>query len=270
MKIAVAQIQCKVGDVQANVDKILNHIERASLRGAQLIVFPEMADTGYDVAMIAGHASSWSHGPLRQIRKSAEKNNIYVVCGLSEIENQNLYNALAVIGPEGRVAGKYRKVHLAAFSPLHEDRIFTAGGGFETVQIGEFKCGLMICYDLRFPEMARRLVLNGAQMLLLSSAWPLSRRNHWNTLIAARAIENQVFFAAANHAGGNSSLSFCGSSMIVDPFGITVSSASVKDEMIIEGDIDKAELAEVRKAIPVFEHRRESLYFDAKGRKHPE
>ncbi len=263
MKIAIAQIECKVGDVKANLEKISGIVEKSAEAGSEVVLFPEMADTGYEVSRISAYASSWDPGPVEHIQKAAKKNRIHVICGLSELSNGCIYNVLAVVDPDGRISGKYRKTHLAAFSPLEEDKTFTAGNRLEIVQIGDFKAGLMICYDLRFPEVARSLALAGAEMLLLSAAWPFPRLRHWDMLIAARAIENQVFVVAANHVGANSISTFCGSSRIVDPYGVTVTSASEEREALMVGDISKADLEYLRDAMPVFKHRREKLYRDA-------
>jgi omega-amidase len=260
MKIAIAQIECTIGNVSSNLNKISVFINNAAKAGCRLIVFPEMADTGYDVSQIARHASSWNRGPIERIQKDAIQNSIHVICGLSELANGRIYNVLAVVGPDGQLMAKYRKTHLAAFAPLHEDKIFAPGNSFETVQIGDMTWGLMICYDLRFPEVSRSLAMEGSEVLVLSSAWPFPRLRHWNTLIAARAIENQVYVAAANHVGKNSSVTFCGSSRIVDPFGITISSASEERETLIVGDIEKTEVVRVRKHMPVMEQRRKDLY----------
>lgn len=266
MKIAIAQIECKVGDVKANIDKISGIIQKAAEAGSELVMFPEMADTGYEVSRISAYASSWDPGPVEHIQKAAKQNRIHVICGLSELADGCIYNVLAVVNSDGRISGKYRKTHLAAFSPLEEHKTFTAGNCLEIVQIGDFKAGLMICYDLRFPEVARSLALSGAEMLLLAAAWPFPRLRHWDMLIAARAIENQVFVVAANHVGANSMATFCGSSRIVDPYGVTVTSASQEREALMMAEISKTDLEYLRDAMPVFEHRREKLYRDTSGK----
>jgi omega-amidase len=270
MKIGIAQMECIVGNVNSNLNKMSGFIEKAAEAGCRVVVFPEMVDTGYDVNQIARHASSWDRGPIECIQTNAKQNNMYVICGLSELANGRIYNVMAVVSPDGHLMAKYRKTHLAAFSPLHEDKIFTPGNSLETVEIDNMTWGLMICYDLRFPEISRSLALKGSEVLVLSSAWPFPRLRHWNTLLAARAIENQVFVAAANLVGKNSSVTFCGSSRIIDPFGITITSASEEQEALIVGDIEKNELVRVRKSMPVFEQRREDLYCHTMLHKHCE
>jgi omega-amidase len=270
MKIAVAQMECTVGNVNSNLNKISVCTEKAASAGCQVVIFPEMADTGYDLTQIARHASSWDRGPIAHIQKIAQQFSIYVFCGLSELANNRVYNVLAVVGPDGAILAKYRKTHLAAFSPLHEEKIFTPGNSLETLQVGDMTWGLMICYDLRFPEVSRSLALRGSEVLVLSSAWPFPRLRHWNTLITARAVENQVYLAAANHVGKNSSVTFCGSSRIVDPFGVTITSASEEREALIVSDIEKTEVVRIRKSMPVFEHRREDVYCHTISDKHCE
>lgn len=260
MKVGVAQIKCSLGNVAANVEKISDFIELAAADNCEAIVFPEMADTGYETAAIRKNASSWKEGPVETVRDMARKHRISVLCGLSELDGGRIYNSTAVIDSNGKLIGKYRKTHLAAFSPLDEDKTFTPGNTFETFQIGDMKWGSMICYDLRFPEAARSLAIEGAEAVALCSAWPFPRLRHWEILVHARAIENQIFFLAANHVGQSGSVAFCGSSRIVDPFGIVMASASEESEALITAEIRKDRLSSVRNAMPVFMHRRSEIY----------
>jgi predicted amidohydrolase len=119
----------------------------------------------------------------------------------------------------------------------------------------------MICYDLRFPELSRSLVLQGAEVLVLCSAWPFPRLSHWETLIRARAIENQVYFIAANRTGtDDGAISFCGASRIVDPYGVIVTSAAEDREEMISGEISRETILAVRAKMPVLQQRRSDLY----------
>jgi len=260
MKIGIAQIECTAGDVSSNSLKIVSYIEEAKESGIDVVVFPEMADTGYDMAAIRETASSWSEAPFITIQQAARKAKIHVICGLSEKEQQTIYNTTVVFGPDGTVIGKYRKSHLASYAPLHEDKCITPGHSLQLVNIGGMKWGLMICYDLRFPEISRTLTLQGADVLLLCSAWPFPRLTHWNTLIQARAIENQTYFIAANRIGTDNSVTFCGSSRIVDPYGVIVSSAAEDREELIAGEIRNKVIAAIRRKMCVFQHRRNDMY----------
>ena len=130
----------------------------------------------------------------------------------------------------------------------------------QTIPIAGVSCGLTICYDLRFPEVYRKLALAGAEMIVLCAAWPLIRQSHWETLIRARAIENQLYVIAANRTGTDGVMTFCGSSRIVDPYGVIVASAAENREEVIYGEINTEIVRTVREKIPVFEDRRTDLY----------
>jgi len=260
MKIGIAQINCSPGDVKANLEKITQLTQSAKKKGCEVIIFPEMADTGYEMATIKNSASTWEEEPFKIIQQAAIKNNIRIVCGISERIKDKIYNSIVVINEQGNLLGKYQKTHLAAYPPFNEHRIITPGDSLAVIPIGGFKIGLMICYDLRFPEIARSLTLKGVDILVLCSAWPFPRLTHWETLIRARAIENQAYFIAANRVGSVGRVNFCGSSRIVDPYGVVVSSASEIREELIVGDLNKDTILSVREQMPVFSHRRSDLY----------
>ncbi len=260
MKIAVAQIKCSLGDVTANIEQIASLSQKAAMKGSDVIIFPEMADTGYEMSVIREKASAWDEAPLNALEKVATDHGIHVICGMSEKEGEHIYNSIAAFNPKGKMLGKYRKIHLAAYPPLDEDSCFSPGNALEIIEIGDMKWGLMICYDLRFPELSRALVLKGAEVLVLCSAWPFPRVTHWKTLTCARAIENQAYLIAANRVGTDGMLTFCGSSCIVDPYGVIVASAAEDREALIVGEINKENLISVRSRIPIFQHRRNDLY----------
>lgn len=260
MKVAVAQMKCALGDAPANCRTLASLVERARGNGCDVIVFPEMADTGYEMSVIREHASPWPGLPFDTIQSAAAKHGVHVICGLSEREGQNIYNSAAVFNPKGELAAKYRKAHLFTPSPVNEDRCLTAGKSLEVVTIGDLKWGLMICYDLRFPELARALALKGAEVLALCTAWPFPRVSHLQTLVQARAIENQVYVVSANRVGTDGPVTFCGSSCIVDPYGVTIASAAADREELVVGEINRETLAWVRSRMPVFQDRRTDLY----------
>lgn len=260
MKIAIAQIKCSLGDVSANISQVASLSQTAAGKGCHVIVFPEMIDTGYEMSVIRETASSWDGELFHALQKIASDTNLHLICGISEKEDNKIYNSIAVLNAKGELIGKYRKAHLAAYPPLDEDSSISPGNSIETVKIGGMKWGLMICYDLRFPELSRALVLNGAEILVLCSAWPFPRVTHWKTLTCARAIENQAYVIAANRVGSDGPVTFCGSSCIVDPYGVILGSASEDREALIIGDISKETLDSVRGRMPIFQHRRHDLY----------
>ncbi len=260
MKIAVAQIKCSLGDVFANIEQIASLSQKAAKKGSEVIVFPEMTDTGYEMSVVREKASSWDEAPLHSIQKIATDHRIHVICGISEKEGEHIYNSIVAFDPTGKLLGKYRKIHLAAYPPLDEDSCFSPGNTLAIIEIGDMKWGLMICYDLRFPELSRALILKGAEVLVVCSAWPFPRVTHWKTLTCARAIENQAYLIAANRVGTDGMVTFCGSSCIVDPYGVIVASAAEDREAMIMGEISQENLISVRSRMPIFQHRRNDLY----------
>ena len=260
MKIALAQIDCSPGNIKTNLEKISHFTKRAKKAASEIVVFPEMVDTGYLMPIIQDTASYWDGAPLKFLQKTAKENQIGIICGISEREEDHIYNSMVVIDQQGNLIGKYRKTHLAAYPPLNENSTIAAGNSLELLNINGFTFGLMICYDLRFPEMSRSLTLKGADTLILVSAWPFPRLSHWETLIRARAIENQVYFVAANRVGKDGENTFCGSSRIVDPYGVIVASAAENREELIIGEINKETVLSVREQMPIFKHRQKNLY----------
>lgn len=261
MKVAAAQISCALGGVNANVRKIREFAERAKANAAELIVFPEMADTGYAISAIQKSATTWTEGAVPQLEKVARELSIAIVCGVSEREGDHIYNSQVFIDASGKLAAKYRKTHLAAGERVNERTCFAAGDRFVSHKSDNFTFGLTICYDLRFPEVCRTLATeHGANVFLNSSAWPVVRVEHLRIFALARAIENQSYLILANRVGLDDGGTLCGTSVIIDPYGAIVAAASVDSEEIIYADISKEVVDLVRDRMRVFEHRRPELY----------
>ena len=127
MKIAAAQISCALSDVAANLRKIRDFSSRAKNAGAELIVFPEMADTGYSMPVIQKHATAWSEGAVPELQKIAKELSIAIICGVSERNGKSIYNSQVVVEPTGQIAAKYRKTHLFSPPPIEEHKCFSAG-----------------------------------------------------------------------------------------------------------------------------------------------
>jgi predicted amidohydrolase len=261
MKIAAAQISCELGNFDANLRKLRDFAARAKSSGAELIVFPEMVDTGYSMPVIQKHARRWSEGAVPELQRFAKENAIAIIAGISDRDGDSIFNAQVFVSATGEVAGKYRKTHLVTAAPLDERSCFSPGNEFVTCGLGHFKIGLSICYDLRFPEVARALVLKrGANVIVNSSAWPVVRAEHLRILALARAVENQSYFIIANRVGTDDGLTLCGGSMIIDPSGKILASASADREELIQAEISADVIDDVRKKVPAFAHRRGELY----------
>ena len=261
MKVAAAQISCALGDFDANLRKIADFASRAKKSGAEFVVFPEMSDTGYSMPVIQKHARTWDEGAMNELEEIAWRNSILIAAGISERENESIFNTQVLINPKGEQIAKYRKTHLVTAAPLDERVCLSPGSEFVSAKIDNFNVGLSICYDLRFPEMARTLVVkHGANVIVNSSAWPVVRAEHLRILALARAVENQSYFIIANRVGTDDNVTFCGGSLIVDPGGKILAAAPADREEMIEAEISTDVITQVRDVVRVFDHRRPELY----------
>jgi omega-amidase len=261
MKVAAAQISCSLGDPKANLVKVRDFSRQARDGGVELIVFPEMTDTGYSMAVVQAHANSWTDGFVPGLQDIAAKLSIAIVCGVSEQDGGSIYNSLVFVDHQGQIAAKYRKTHLYAVAPVEEQNCFASGDTFASFALRDLRFGFSICYDLRFPEMYRKLVVEeNVAAFIVSSAWPFPRVEHFRTLALARAIENQSYVIASNRVGKDDDLWFCGSSAIMDPRGVTVASASADREEIIQADLSEDLIRSVRSRVKSLAHRRHDLY----------
>jgi predicted amidohydrolase len=176
---------------------------------------------------------------------------------LPESKTSARYYNLGFCFESGTLAGTYQKTH-----PFKsENNYFSRGNSIEPIPLKKhnLRIGFEICYELRFPEIARKLTLAGSDLLVTTAAFPNPRSNHWKTLVKARAIENQVPHIACNRTGSTPDCSYFGNSMIVDAWGEVKANAG-DEERVIVSDIDLSAKDEIRKAIPVFEDRRKELY----------
>jgi predicted amidohydrolase len=261
VKIAAAQIDCSLGDVDANIRKIRDFSERAKEAGAELIVFPEMADTGYSMPVIQACATRWSEGAVPELQKIAKSLSMAIISGVAEREGGSIYNSQVFIDANGKVIGSYRKTHLFTGVPIGEDKCFSPGNELKSFPFGGLRLGLSICYDLRFPEVYRLLsIAEQVNVFILSSAWPFPRVEHFRVLATARAIENQSYMIVSNRVGTDDGVTCCGSSAIIDPYGVTLASASTDREELVLAEVSKETISAVRNKMAVFAQRRPDLY----------
>lgn len=227
-----------IGNVKANREKIIERIRLAADAGAQLIVFPECALTGYCFESLA-EAAEFAEpldGPSSQaIAEVCRETGSVVVVGFIERTDSSFYNAAMVVGPGG-VAGNYRKVHLPF---LGVDRFLKPGDRqFEVLDLSIGRVGVNICYDASFPEAARSLKLLGAELVILPTNWPTGAWRTTEFIINARACENHVNFVAVNRVGIERGWQFIGRSKVVDVNGDTISESSADREEILFVEVD--------------------------------
>ncbi|PWT97417.1 MAG: carbon-nitrogen hydrolase [Candidatus Melainabacteria bacterium] len=260
MKVAAAQLTFTSGDLVKNTNKMLEYVSAAAKNRADVVFFPEMSDTGYEIPVIRDKAQYWDRGTVPELCDTARANKINVIAGVSERTDGGIFNSIVVIDRYGKVVGKYRKTHLIKAKPFFEHECFTAGDSLDTFTVEGMNCGFMTCYDIRFPEVAGTLRNKGAEAIFVPAAFPLVRQTHWLALLTARAIENQVFMIGANRVGTDGEVTFAGTSTIIDPYGTILSSASAIHEGLISAEIGSELVEQIRSQFKVHEDRRPSLY----------
>ncbi len=238
IRVAGVQMDSKLFDKARNLETAVLRLKDAAKQGANLVVFPECALTGYCFASLE-EAMPYGEpipGPSSEaLAAECRKLGVYAVAGLLERDGDRLFNAVVLVGPEG-VIGSYRKVHLPY---LGVDRFVTPGDKpFRVYDTGAGKIGLQICYDLSFPESSRVMALAGAELLVLSTNWPERREKIAAYYPNTRAMENRVHFMAIDRVGHERKFQFIGRSKIVDCFGNTVAEASPDKEETIYADLD--------------------------------
>lgn len=259
MLVGVAQLAGNPGDIESNLDKIRRMAMLGAEQGCQLLLFPELADLGYDFQAITEHGpSSW---PVVEpaLAGMARESGIGLACGVCLADAEGLANALVVWGPNGRVLAQYRKTHLFSTTGADETQIFRPGNRLVSFDLDGIRFGLSICYDLRFPELFRALALRGCHALLMAAAWPAQRIEHWKILTTARAVENQCYFFGANQIGDQGTFPFGGHSLCADMMGQTAM-ADDRSETLLVADLDPERVEAVRSIIPVLRQRRPDLY----------
>lgn len=263
MKIALAQFSVERGSVDTNLKTINAFIEESAAADASILFLPEMCTTGFDWTknkdLLDGAADL-----IRSLQATAQAVGIAVSGSfLEKTESGNAANTLYYIEKDGSIAAKYRKAHL--FTLFREDAHVEAGDDIVVADTECGKIGCSVCYDLRFPELFRKCALKGAELQFLPAAFPHPRLAHWQTLIRARAIENQSFFVAVNqcgcegHEGDVGTTQYFGHSMVVDPWG----------EILLEADesaglhvleVDLTHVSETRAKLTALKDRRADLY----------
>lgn len=226
---------------------------------SDVVVLPETWSTGY---YPKDNLMSFCEADGDRCKKTfsllAKQLNVNIVAGsVATIRNGKVYNTAYVFDREGEAVGEYDKTHL--FTPMDEHKFFEYGKEPIIFETDGHKCGIVICYDIRFPELARTLALEGIEMLFVVSQWPEKRIEHLKVLSQARAIENQMFVAVCNSCGEAGGVQFGGNSRVIDPWGTVLASAGEAEE-IITADCDFAVIEGIRKSINVFNDRKKEIY----------
>jgi predicted amidohydrolase len=263
IKIALAQISAKRENKRENLRKIEEYTKKAQKQGANLVVFPELALTGYVVRDQIYELAETIPGPsTRVVEEIARKTGVHIIFGMPEligIAKATIFNTAVLVGTNG-IIGKYRKMYLPTHSTFEEKRYFRAGYQTTSFQTLVGTIGLCVCYDLFFPEVCRLTRLKGAQLIVAISASPAIRKNYFEILTTARALENTAFLAYVNLVGVEDGLQFWGGSRLVSPTGEILAKARLNDEDLITQEIDYDDIRPAEAFIPVLKDIRPELF----------
>jgi predicted amidohydrolase len=263
IKLVLAQISCKRGDKQRNLQRMEEVLLEAKKQSSDLVIFPELCVTGYANRDQFYELAETIPGPsAEKIEEFARQNDLHVIFGMPELSGKTkgtLYNTAAMIGPEGLI-GKYRKMHLPTHSVFEEKRYFRLGYQAAAFETALGTVGLCICYDIFFPELIRLIRLKGAQLIVCISASPAVRKEYFEILTAARAIENTAYLAYVNLAGVEEGLQFWGGSRLIGPTGTVIAKAKYDEPDLVFCELDLRDLRPAEAFIPTLRDLRPELF----------
>lgn len=255
MRVCAAQYDIVWEDKSANMRICEKFFCEAKKNGAELIVFPEMSLIGF--SMDKSLSEKESGNTVNFFSRCAVEYNINCVFGFAEMDEDRLYNRLVFCSKDGKAEIRYSKIH--PFSYGGECDVYTGGEKVSMFSLGDINFGMTICYDLRFPELYQFLSVN-CGCIIVSANWPRSRREHWLTLLKARAIENQCYVIGCNRIGFGGGIEYSGDSCIISPDGTVIDIAEANTEKLITADISSEVVAKLRRTFPVKQDRRNKIY----------
>lgn len=252
LTIALAQMNIIQGHFEKNYLKALEFLKEARKSHAQVVLFPELWSSGYDLKNQSQYAQQ-NQELIAELGRRASESGLYIGGSYITFRDSQYHNTFILIAPSGQVISQYHKIHL--FAPLNEDRYFSPGQELITAHISGLTCGLAICYDLRFPELFRSYLDHDVNSFFLVAQWPAPRLDHWETLLRARAIENQALVVACNAVGVSGKVTNGGCSLILSPWGEILARGSVHDEDFVQATIALESIQEIRTNFPVLRDR---------------
>jgi predicted amidohydrolase len=256
IRAAIIQFDIRRGDVEWNLRVAKRRLAALAEKRVQLVFLPEMWSTGFANDRLK-ELSETTPRVLGDLSIVAKRQRLTVVGSLPEKKRGKVYNTAYVVDRDGSIAPTYRKVHL--FSLTGEHRHFEPGRKAVVSKTSLGPIGLIICYDLRFPELCRSLALGGATIVGVMAQWPAERVAHWDVLLRARAVENQLFVLGANRCGRDNDLVYAGHSRIISPDGEIMARAG-KQTATLSATIDLRQLEWTRRRIPCLRERMPEAY----------
>jgi len=265
-KVAIVQFKASTAKEQ-NLKKILDYIKKASKKGAQLCAFPEFmmfyTKPSQSPKELASLSETINGNFVKTISKAAKKHSIQVIGTFYEKSNKKnrVYDTSFLINKSGKVVSKYRKIHLYDALGFKESKKMVSGSKIvKPSRTALGMIGMLICYDLRFPEMSRSLALSGSEILVAPSAWVKgkNKEDHWITINKTRAIENGCYVVAPDQVGNI----YCGRSIVVDPFGKILLDMKKRQGIgVVNISLDK--IKKIRTVLPLLKNRRSDTYSKA-------
>jgi len=256
VRVCSAQITSTWEDPDHTLARVEEFTQHAANCGAKLICFPEQFATGWDPLPLKNIQDI--HGTIiSSLQEYAKKYRIGIIGSLREKHDPLPKNTAIAIGSDGRILASYAKMHLFSFCREHEGN--TPGTDLGIFTLDSLRCGIAICYDLRFPELFRLYAQKGVHAVFVPSAWPQRRVRHWELFITARAAENQMYVLGVNTTGTTPVDQYSGASMTADPQGAIVSRAN-EAEQLLYTDIDPGEVTRTRDGFPIENDRKDALY----------
>ena len=268
INVAIAQTESGA-DKQRNIKRAVELVKQASDEGATVVALPETFDYRGDSALIPSVAEPLPGTALQPLIALAAERGLWILAGSVHETNNTCsmpFNTSVLIDPQGAIVATYRKIHLFNITigdkSVAESNHYTSGTDIVCVEAAGLKVGLTICYDVRFPELYRCMADLGADLIFIPSSFTAATGEaHWETLVRARAIENQCFVVAPGQAGiGGGGIPTYGNSMIVDPWGRILARARQKGEQIISARLDFAEMAGIRSRLPALHNRKLPIF----------
>ena len=257
MKVAIYQGPGKSADADENLTIIQRKAVAAADQGADLIIFPELFLTGYNIGKTVRDLAEPADGPACQkVAEIAWKKNIAILYGYPERLNKDVYNSALLINRSGIICANYRKTHLYG---SYEKKCFKPGDSLIIAGMAGLKIGILICYDVEFPEAVRSLVNAGADLIAVPTALMEDYCRVANHVVPARAYENGVFVTYVNRCGIEGDTVYCGRSCLVGPDGRDILRAGQSEELLV-ADMDKQAIAAAREADPILSDVRKELY----------
>lgn len=256
MKIAIYQMEIIPGEPEKNIEKVTNWL--STLDDVEIAVLPEMWNTSYTLEELVHITSDNGQREIEKLSELAKQYQINIVGGSIAVRVEDkIYNRAIVINKKGELIHQYDKLHLVPM--LDEPNYLTQGNNISIFEIDNVKMGVIICYDLRFPEISRKLALEGIEVLFVVAEWPIERISQFEKLLYARAIENQVYVIASNSIGKCNNTVFGGKSLVINPLG-EATTKIILGEGTIQATVNIEEIRNIRTKIPLLKTRRADVY----------